>query len=841
MTFPTQLLSFLNSQRNQSIVYNTFNTPTGTATTIVPAGVTMMSAVCIGGGGGGSGSSNDSRGGAAGGGGGLTWSVFSVQPGDKLELTIGQGGPGGSNTLTGNGNDGTTSSITMIERGGVPTDQIIMSATGGIGGIRAGADNGTGTGGAGGLGGLSRVTNSINPLITHYASGGGNGGQGGSSNNTGPGGGGAAGYSGNGGNGGFGETANTLPQSAAADSGGGGGGGTSTTLGYGGGGVGAYGFVGFGQGAAGVNGSSGGGGGSYFEDPAFGLVALPVGFTSVVTGPSTTRIAVPTGIARSDFLLLLSASDKDSGLTSMPVPVGFTTFNRTTNGSYYTNNIVYEAQSGGVGIETIANNAFNPDDSPEDYRQRDINFASSYTYFKEENFTLDGGTYYVTGLTTYSAIHNLVGLRYIPDPVDIIWATTSGDPSVNAGGEFNLDDANPMPDPPSVSGVPAGALSICLGYLANTILNPTGVFVPSGFTSAGISANPNSPPSTSSIMAGYRHYNSNTSINPGAFLTGTASHSRAYTTEIRKSGGAPVGTGITFIGFATATTPTTTISLTSLSGSQNPLYNTLQNGDLVIVATVSDNPNGGNAPAVPRLAGNALTLLDSGSEPDNRQTTGTTPGMAYGVWYGTYTTGTQSGIGVTGLYNGATGSPSSHVAMVFRNAVMSTNFSVYDSNSDLVVKAPDPPNLTGIAATSTNTIVIIGMTDDVKIANVSESNIEAPNTYNLICAGSYGEQNNGVIIMAGLRFGLTAATEDPGPFIGDAANIWASQTIIISGPGSALSGLQGPGGQYGGGGGARDENSPGTGGDGAGGAIRLIWGTGRQYPSANQGNIGVFP
>lgn len=839
MTFPTQLLSFLNSQRNQSIVYNTFNTPTGTATTIVPAGVTMMSAVCIGGGGGGSGSATggDNRGGGGGGGGGLTWSVFSVQPGDVLELAIGQAGVAGTSALNGNGNDGTTSTITLVQRGGSPTDQKIMDAEGGKGGQKAGGADGTGTGGAGGLGGLSRVVNSPSPSITHYASGGGIGGIGGTSNSTGPGGGGAAGYSGNGGNGGCGGPNNTLPQAAAPNSGGGGGGGTSGSLGFGGGGVGAYGFAGSGQGAAGVNGSSGGGGGSYFEDPNFGLVALPVGFTSVVTGPSTTRIAVPAGIARSDFLLLLSASDKDSGLTSMPVPVGFTTFNKTINGSYYTNNVVYKAQSGGVGIETIGNNAFNPDLSPADYRQRDLNFASSYTYFKEENFTLDGGTYYVTGLTTYPAIHNLVGLRYIPDPVDIIWATTSGDPSINDGGTFDLTAANPMPDPPSVSGVPAGALSICLGYLANTILNPTGVVVPSGYSSAGISANPNDPPATSSIMAGYKHNNgAGISTSPGAFLTGTASHSRAYTIQVNRSNS---GIGITFVGFATATTPTNTISLTSLSGSQNPLYTTLQNGDLVIVATVSDFPT--NNPGTPQLAGNNMTVLQSGAEPDNRQTnTGITPGMTYGIWYGTYTTGTAS---ITGLYNGQTGAPSSHVAMVFRNATMTTNFAVYDSNSDLIVKAPDPPDLTTLStgASANNTIVIIGMTDDVKIANISESNIRAPDPYNLICAGSYGEQNNGVIIMAGLRFGLTAATENPTEFIGDAANIWASQTIIISGPGSALSGLQGPGGQYGGGGGGRPEGTGGSGGDGAGGAIRLIWGTGRQYPSANQGSIGVFP
>jgi hypothetical protein len=843
MTFPAQLISFISSQQDQTSVFNKFNTDAdggvGRTSFTVPPGVTVMSAVCIGGGGGGSGSQNDERGSAGGGGGGVSWAVFSVIPGDVFNIQIGYGGAAGAQTQTGNGGDGTTSSIELFSRPNVGNvEQLIMQASGGLGGRRSTIDAGTGIGGAGGSGAISTP----NPYNTTFLSGGGTGGRGGFSNNIGCGGGGAAGYSGNGGNGG---DSTNAPQAAAGNSGGGGGGGNSSTLGYGGGGTGGYGFSGTGQGAAGINGSAGGGGGSYFNDPGLGLVALKVGEEIAVSGPGITTIAVPNGTQSGDFLLLLSASDKDSGLTSMPVPVGFTTFNRSERGVYYTTNQNY-ATGGGIGTEAIAANlTANGATDNGQYQQKDLNFANSFLYAPadfDDNFSIVGGRYCVTGLTTYPAIHNLISLRYIPgsnaNPASIQWAASSGDPSWNAtnGGIT----ASSMPNPPAVSGVAAGSLSIALGYLANTVLNPSNQVAPTGYNLVGVSAHPNNPPQTSSIMAAYKNNNAaNTPINPEAFLTGTASHSRAYTIQLNRTNS---GTAIQFVGYATATTPTTSINLNTLI--QSGGIGGIANNDLVIVATVSDNPNGGVAPGAPSFDGGTMTVLQSGSSPDNRQTTGVTPGMAYGVWYDTSYGGGSTNI--TGLYDGGTGSPSSHIAMVFRGATIQTgagntvNFTAYDSNIDLIVQAPDPPELFTLntVASNNNTIVTIGMTDDVKIANVTDITPPA-NGYDLLAAQSYGQQNNGVIIMTGIKFGLVNAIEDPDPFVGNGANIWASQTIVIGGPGSDTGGVQGTGGQYGGGGGSRDEDISGIGGEGAAGAVRLIWGTARQYPSANQGDAPV--
>lgn len=847
MTFPAQLLSFITSQQSQTVVFNRFNTNPGvsfgTTSFTVPDGVTTMSAVCIGAGGGGSGSENDERGSAGGGGGGLSWAVFSVRPGDVFDIQVGYGGAAGAASLTGNGGNGSTSSIVLASRLGVGgVDELVMQATGGSGGQRAATDTGTGIAGGGGSGSV----NISNPYNTVFLTGGGTGGSGGFSNNIGCGGGGAAGYSGNGGNGG--DAANA-PQAAAGNSGGGGGGGNSSTLGYGGGGTGGYGFSGTGQGAAGINGSAGGGGGSYFNDPGLGLVALKVGEEIAVTGPGITTIAVPAGTEPGDFLLLLSASDKDSGLTSMPVPpkkatanaVGFTTFNKTEDGVYYRTSQDYKS-GGGIGTEGIAANLTGGNAQ---YQQRDLNFANSFLYAPsnfDDEFTLINGSYCVTGLTNFPAIHNLISLRYIPNPANIQWAASSGDPS------WNSPSASPMPNPPPVSGVAAGSLSIALGYLANTVLNPTGQVAPTGYSLIGVSSSRNAPPASSSVMAAYRHDNGrNVDVDPPPFLTGTASHSRAYTIQINRTN---AGTPIQFVGYAVTSsgqnpngTPTS-LNLNTLI--QSGGIGGLANGDLVILATVSDDPNGGNPPeddgggiTLPSFDGANMTVLQSGSEPDNRQTTGVSPGMAYGVYYDSSYGGGSTNI--TNLFPGTTGAPSSHIAMVFRGATMTTNFAAYDSNIDRIVKAPDPPNLRTLdtAASVNNTIVTIGMTDDVKVANVVDITPPA-NGYDLLASQSYGTQNNGVIIMTGIKFGLVNATEDPDPFVGNGANIWASQTIVIGGPGSDTGGVQGAGGQYGGGGGSRDEDVSGIGGEGAGGAVRLIWGTARQYPSANQGNAPVI-
>lgn len=163
----------------------TYDVP-GTYTFIAPAGVTSVSAICVGGGGGGS--SNGSGGG--GGGGALAYgNNISVTPLTSYTVNVGIGGVGGIANGAGPGNGGQSSFITVSANGGNPANYSV----GGTGGTV-----GAGSGGAGGRGGDGS------------AAGGGGGG--------------AGGYSGAGGIGGYGNTS-TGPLSGAAGSGGAAGGG----------------------------------------------------------------------------------------------------------------------------------------------------------------------------------------------------------------------------------------------------------------------------------------------------------------------------------------------------------------------------------------------------------------------------------------------------------------------------------------------------------------------------------------------------------------------------------------------------------------------------------------
>lgn len=140
-----------------TIGQQSFTTP-GSFTWVAPAGVTTMSAVCIGGGGGGGLSDNRS----GGGGGELSWyNNIPITPGESLTVNVGAGG------ATGVATNGGTSSIT---RGATVLVSAIggnTAATGvpGIGG-KGGVKQGGGFGGAGGL-----ANNGVDP-----AGGGGAGG-----------------------------------------------------------------------------------------------------------------------------------------------------------------------------------------------------------------------------------------------------------------------------------------------------------------------------------------------------------------------------------------------------------------------------------------------------------------------------------------------------------------------------------------------------------------------------------------------------------------------------------------------------------------------------------------
>ena len=85
------------------------NSPAGSESFIVPAGVTSITVSVWGAGGGGGGSDTNNSGGSGGGGGGATTRVIAVTPGDTFNYVVGTGGTGGlaNATLAGNGTNST--------------------------------------------------------------------------------------------------------------------------------------------------------------------------------------------------------------------------------------------------------------------------------------------------------------------------------------------------------------------------------------------------------------------------------------------------------------------------------------------------------------------------------------------------------------------------------------------------------------------------------------------------------------------------------------------------------------------------------------------------------------
>ena len=813
MTFPAQLISFITSQQYQ-IKYDT----PGDYQFTVPEGVSSLSAVVIGGGGGGAGSDGTTLnfGTGGGGGGGTTWSVFGVQPGDILNVSVGTGGTGGSQSISYNGITGGTSSISIISRPEVGAiNQTILRGFGGSGGSR----NSTGTGGNGGTG---NSVNNIQTFCPIYRNGGGNGGSGGTGTTGASGGGGTGGYTGNGGTGGSGGTVGTNnPTAAATDSGGGGGGGGSTTgLGYGGGGLGSFGFVGTGQGIVGINNSSGGGGASYFIDPNSGIIADFVGQSISITNTINYPLdSFGQPLQGGDFLLLLSGSDSSSGITSIPVPVGFTTISQSANS-------VYTISSSGIATEIVPSNIILP--------SRDLNFTSSYRYIPSGG--LSGS---ISGLTG-SSIHNMIALRNLPSPASISWVNTSGDPATNSVPSVTL-----MPDPPLVSLIPQGALSIAVGFLANTPLNPSN-------NTAG--ANTISINSISGGIGGEQGrgiglvasyiQTSDTSTgtyNPDTFLTGTTSHARAYSIQVDRL---VAGTPVTVVGSAVTSTLANGTPVTTLN-----LPTGVQTNDILIYICANDSPlfttvplvYGANSPSLAGVTwttpnGNAVNVPGTSSSGFDFQGTSTDGrgggGLGFKISYVTYS---GSATQITGLSGGSSSAPTSHMVIVLRNAKITTNppnYKSWDNGADSVYGPPDPPALT------TNSVgaflLAIGMIDNIAISNVTT--IDAPTGYTMLAQQSYGVQNNGAIIMSAYKSNLAAAaSEDPSNFIGGGGNIWASQTLIIGGP--ETTGTNTRAGLYGGGGASMADDTVGSGMDGGQGSVRLIWGTGRRYPSSNQLNL----
>lgn len=841
MTFPAQLLSYISSQQNQV----TYNTAGVSSYFTVPEGVTSLSAVCIGAGGGGGGTGTDNFAAGGGGGGGLSWGIFSVVPGDVLEVFVGSAGAAGpaSNAAAGAGGNGGDTYIRLFSRigGGAGVGSNILIAEGGRGGAKATTTGGSGAGGAGGRGGSTSYGAPTNAGITMFTYGGGAGGNGGSCTGGGAGGGGAGGYLGAGGNGGS-VNPNTVATAAATGSGGGGGGGGSGTggvsdRGYGGGGVGAYGINDdLPTGDAGNNdtggGGSGGGGGSFFNDPGLGIAAQYIS-ESVST---TSSINYPTGITTGDFLLLMSGSDVYTGtrqlatnFTSIPVPVGFTTISKSINGEY-------TISSAGVATEAIPSNI-----TTLSQKSRDLNFTSSYKFADSDDVSASISNTPITGLTT-SSVHNMFALRSLPNPPTINYVTTSANPGINANNGKPL-----MPDPPSYVGTPRGAFSLALGYLTNAILlSPGSTTAGDGTTEIASISGGVTPPSGGEgigLVASYHQTSagSTATFDPGPFLTGTTSHARAWSIEIQRTNSA---NPVSIVGSAT------TGGYTDINGVfQGPqsldMTGKLTNGCLLMVITASDNPQNAtpgictgvnlSSPAGFSVTGcisNANQNFDAG-------------GLGWCIQWGIWNTGDATVI--SGLDAGTNATPRAHMAIAFSNATLSqtapnspTPFDNGQGGTVSYYGAPDPPTIT--TTSNGSMILCIGMVDNIRISNITS--VGPPDGYTTSTVQTYGITDNGAIVMSAYKNNIDIdlqpipGTEDPGAFIGNGGNVWVAQTIIIGGPGSNTSGGPSSAGQWGGGGGSgRDANSGGntavSGMAGSKGSARILWGNGRRYPASN--------
>lgn len=869
MTFPAQLVSYFSKPQFQ-VSYNRSNVSSGTTDFVVPDGVFSLSSVVIAGGGGGAGGGT-LNGGASkgGGGGGLTWGVFSVQPGDILTANIGAGGDGGTNNN--NGLNGENSSLVLKSRNGTPIGETILLATGGQGGTKANSF------GSGGLGGIPAQDPFFPVNFQMYYRGGGSGGEGGpasSANNIGPGGGGAGGYDGNGGNGGgIDGAAIVTPTAAIPNSGGGGGGGYATNaLGYGGGGVGAFGFDGTTAGIAGVNNAAGGGGGSSFNDPGSPINAEFIGSASTdqsfLSYSDVNLNGVPSVIGGGDFLLLLSATDTTSGPNQISVPVGFTTIAISTNSEY----VVSSSQP--TQFQTVP--YYQGDGGAPDTPTRDLNFTTSYAYVPPGG--LASGT--LTGLET-SCIHNLIVLRYIPNPADFAWANTSGDPALNPGSG-GADSQ--MPDPPSISGIPPGAVRIISGFLANNILNPGDDIsgANSNFLTSSSGGKGGVPGEGIGVAGQYTgsaggtfgdlpvvstNFDSNTPVNPDKFLTGTAAHARAYTIELTRTN---LSNPITLVGTASTSDSESLPAITNRADVLSTPSNT-QGQDLIILVAAIDNPGGNGTTTAPQYGeggtdftrftdNGANVIATEGSDyGDTNRFDGRSQdergggGLRFYVgWYRVpQALGTPVGSQVIDLnFPVATGdagdrnqTPNAVMISVFRNATIPTdlNYAIWDNRTvnpltpggtinagvnDIGYGAPDPAQIT--TTVDDSAVISFALVDNTTISNVVS--IEPPAGYIGLDERSYGVPDDGVIVMSAYRGDDPLSVEDPGNFIGNGGNIWAAQHLVIGGPGGQTTGTNLNAGTWGGGGAGANRGSSNNGMPGASGAVRIIWGNGRSYP-----------
>ena len=488
----------------------------------------------------------------------------------------------------------------------------------------------------------------------------------------------------------------------------------------------------------------------------------------------------------------------------------------------------------------------------------------------------------LTGLST-SCIHNLIVLRYIPNPADFFWANTSGDPALNpgAGGADSQ-----MPDPPPIFGIPPGSVRIISGFLANNILNPgndisgaNSDFLTSisggkgGQVGEGIGVAGQYTVSAGGSFGGLPIVSTNlgigVSVNPDKFLTGTAAHSRAYTIELTRT---TPGSPITLVGTASTADPEFLPAITSENDVLFTPPNT-QGQDLIILVAALDNPGTTNTTTTAPQYGAGAGAEDFDRLTDNGANVTATEGSSYGntnrfdgrsqderssgglrFYVGSYrvpqTLGTPVGSVAINLNFPVAGgggvrnqTPNAVMISVFRNATIPTdlNYAIWDNRTvnpltpggtinagvnDIGYGAPDPGP---IGITSANSAVIsFALIDNTTISNVTS--IEPPAGYIGLDERSYGVPDDGVIVMSAYKAGVTSSVEDPGNFIGNGGNIWAAQHLVIGGPGGQTTGTNlGPG-IWGGGGAGANRASSNNGMPGAPGAVRIIWGNGRSYP-----------
>jgi len=327
-----------------------FMTP-GSTTFTVPAGVTEISAVCVGGGGGGGGVEFSSATSSSGGGGGATAYVSSipVSPGESLTVVVGAAGAaevnGGASYVRrastdlvcangGSAGGRVTSGTAPGGAGGT-----VAVGTGGSGGAGGSSHLPSGPGGGGGGGGYSGVGGDGGASSAGLNGGGGGGGGGGSVFSSGAGGGGGVGVGGAGSNG-SGGLDSMYSQGGGGGSGGTAGVGSDTLRGddgglYGGGG---------GGGVTSFAGGAGGGGAVSIRWGTNNKFPIPLAYVKGVASAGATSVTLPTHVT-GDLIIVFAY--RDGNTTQPTLPAGFTAISNASGANTNSATLGYKIAASG--------------------------------------------------------------------------------------------------------------------------------------------------------------------------------------------------------------------------------------------------------------------------------------------------------------------------------------------------------------------------------------------------------------------------------------------------------------------------------------------------------------